>query len=70
MFERGIYEKAVPQAEKIRWRGAVQGIEWGGGLAGGRGMGWKKKHPTPGDWPGQGGELGQGPAGFWAPGAP
>jgi len=48
MFERGIYEKAGPWAEKIHWRGAVRGIEWGGGLDGGRGRGLKKKSPAPG----------------------
>jgi len=39
MFERGINEKAGPWAEKVHSRGAVWGIERGGGLDGGRGRG-------------------------------
>jgi len=38
-FERGIYEKAGPQAGTIHCRGAVQSIEQGGGLDGGSGRG-------------------------------
>ena len=39
MFERGIYEKAGPWAEKIHRQGAVGEIERGGGLDRGTGRG-------------------------------
>ena len=65
MFEGGIYEKAGPWADKIDWRVAVRGIEWGGGLDGGKGRGGKKETPCAGPLTGAGNWGGSPPV--WGP---
>jgi len=70
MFERGIYEKAGPWAEKIHWQGAVRGIERGRGPGRGQEQGLKKKTPRPRPLTGAGRGIEAGARRFQGPGGP
>jgi len=47
MLERGIYDRVGLTAGKFHLRGAVEGIQQGGGLDRGSGRGSKKGPPAP-----------------------
>ena len=67
MFERGIYEKAGPQVEKVHWQGAVRGIE-GARAWTGAGAGVEKTNALPRAFDRGGvGNWGRGPAVFGVP---